>query len=186
MWLEGRLSCSIEVQLVSKLSRKLIRSQQIFSICPSPMIQEEKHNMCVRNVTIPVLIQHFSMWLEDRLTCSIEVQLLSKLSGKFIRSQQIFSIYPSPMIQEETHNMCVRNVTILMLIKYIFPMWLEGWLTCSIEVQLVNKLSGKFIRSQNIFSIYPSPMLQYETHNMCVRNVTIPALIQHFSNVSGG
>jgi hypothetical protein len=41
---------------VSKLSGKFIRSQQIFFICPLPMIQEETHNMWVRNVTIPVLI----------------------------------------------------------------------------------------------------------------------------------
>jgi hypothetical protein len=105
------------------------------------------------------------------------VQLVSKLSGKFIRSQQIFSICPSPMIQEETHNMCVMNVTIPVLIKYIFPMCLEGRLTYSIEVQLVRKLSGKFIRSQKMYSIRPSPMIQEETHNMCVRNVTIPVLI---------
>jgi hypothetical protein len=124
------------------------------------------------------------MWLEGRLTFSIEVQRLSKLSGKFIRSQQMYSICPSPMIQEETHNMCVRNVTIPVLIIYIFPMWLEGRLSCSIEVQLVTKLSGKFIRSQQIFCICPSPMIQEETYNMCVRNVTIPVLIQHFSNVT--
>jgi hypothetical protein len=67
--------------------------------------------MGVRNVSIPVLIQHFSNETGGRLTCSIEVQLVSKSSGKFIRSQYIFYIYPSPMIQEESHNMGVRTVT---------------------------------------------------------------------------
>jgi hypothetical protein len=72
------------------------------------------------------------------------------------------------MIQEETHNMCVWNLTIPVLIQYIFPMELEGRLTCSIEVQLVSKLSGKFMRSQEILSICPSSMIQEETHNMCL------------------
>jgi hypothetical protein len=52
-------------------------------------------------------------------------------------------------------------------------------------VQLVIKLSGKFIRSQNIFSICPSTMIQEDIHKMCVRNVTILVLITHFSNVTG-
>jgi hypothetical protein len=82
------------------------------------------------------------MWLVGRVPCSIEVQLVSKLSGNFIRSQKIYSICPSPMIQEETHYMCVRNVTIPVLIQYIFSLWLEGRLPFSIEVQLVNP-SGK-------------------------------------------
>jgi hypothetical protein len=31
----------------------------MYSIRPSTMIQEDTHNMCVRNVTIPVLITYF-------------------------------------------------------------------------------------------------------------------------------
>jgi hypothetical protein len=133
----------------------------------------ETHNMCVRNVTIPVLMKYiFPMWLEGRLSCSLEVQLMSKLSGKFIRSQQIFYIFPSPMIQEETHNMCVRNVTIQALMKYIFPMWLEGRFSCSIEVQLMSKLSGKLIRCQYMYSIRLSPMIQ-EKHIICVLGMSL-------------
>jgi hypothetical protein len=61
----------------------------------------------------------------------------------------------------------------------------EGRLPGSIEVQLVSKLSGKFIRSQHMFSFYTSPMIQEETHDVCFWKISIPVLIQHFSNGTG-
>jgi hypothetical protein len=74
--------------------------------------------MCVMNVTIPVLIQHFPMRLEGRLSWSIEVQLVSKLSAKF-KSTDLLHLSVTHY-SSKTHNMCARNVTIPVLIKYIF------------------------------------------------------------------
>jgi hypothetical protein len=143
----------------------------MYCIRPSPMFQE-RHIICMLGLSLSrCWFSIFPMWLEGRLSCSIEVQLVRKLSVKFIRSQHIFSIYPSPMIQER-YIVCVLGMSLSRCWFNIFPMWLEGRLPCSIEVQLVRKLSGKFIRSQQIFFIYPSPMIQ-ERHIICALGMSL-------------